>query len=252
MRNAAFQRGLQLIDYEATKLIAMLFMAKYGRRNSQNQLGGGVGSSTRRLGATRAYGMRDTVIPNGVSAPSGDAAYQNAAIALVSDGGTTTYEYPGSPNFLGIEDVHGNICECLDRAYYANETPADCGKVRITMPDLSTRRVYSVRPANNYPRSVVHGKWCDIVSCVSSNGSNATCYPDYQIADATLRSNWASTGAIWRSGHNAYADGGVFYVDGIHSVGYSYNYVGSRLIFRGNMTETTDIDLFLNTEEWRG
>lgn len=36
MRDAAFQRGLQLIDYEATKLIAMLFVAKYGRRNSQN------------------------------------------------------------------------------------------------------------------------------------------------------------------------------------------------------------------------
>lgn len=34
MRDAAFRRGLQLIDYEATKLIAMLFMARYGRRNS--------------------------------------------------------------------------------------------------------------------------------------------------------------------------------------------------------------------------
>ena len=34
MSEAAFLRGLQLIDYDATKLIAMLFMAKYGRRNS--------------------------------------------------------------------------------------------------------------------------------------------------------------------------------------------------------------------------
>ena len=252
MRDAAFQRGLQLIDYEATKLIAMLFMARYGRRNSQNQLGGGTHSNARRLGATRAYGMRDTVIPNGVSAPSDDVAYQNAAIALVSDGGATTYEYPGSPNFLGIEDVHGNVGEWLDRAYYANETPADCGKVRITMPDLSTRRVYSVTPANNYPRSVVHGKWCDIVSCASSNGSNATCYPDYQYADASLKDNWASTRAIRRSGHYAADYGGVFFVDGSNSVGFSYLNSGSRLIFRGNMTETTDIDLFLNTEEWRG
>lgn len=252
MRDAAFQRGLQLIDYEASKLIAMLFMARYGRRNSQNQLGGGTHTNARRLGTTRAYGMRDTVIPNGVTAPSGDVAYQNAAIALVSDGGATTYEYPGSPNFLGIEDVHGNVGEWLDRAYYANETPADCGKVRITMPDLSTRRVYSVTPANNYPRSVVHGKWCDIVSCASSNGSNATCYPDYQYADASLRNNWASTRAIRRSNYYADATGGVFYVSGYYSVSFSYTHNGSRLIFRGNMTETTDIDLFLNTEEWRG
>lgn len=252
MRDVAFQRGLQLIDYEADKLIAMLFMARYGRRNSQNQLGGGTASGERRLGATRAYGMRDTVIPNGVPAPSGDIAYQNAAIALVSDGGATTYEYPGSPNFLGIEDVHGNVGEWLDRAYYANETPADCGKVRITMPDLSTRRVYSITPANNYPRSVVHGKWCDIVSCASSNGSSATCYPDYQEAEASLRNNWASARAIMRSYNSANAVGGVFCVHGHYSVGLSLTYAGSRLIFRGNMTETTDIDLFLNTEEWRG
>lgn len=30
----AFNRGLMLIDYEATKILAILFIAKYGRRNS--------------------------------------------------------------------------------------------------------------------------------------------------------------------------------------------------------------------------
>lgn len=195
--------------------------------------------------------MRDTVIPNGVSVSSNGYPYQNAAIALVSDGGATTYEYPGSPNFLGIEDVHGNVGEWLDRAYYANETLADCGKIRITMPDLSTRRVYSVNPISGYPKSVVHGKWCDIVSCTSAVGSSATCYPDFQCSNTSLRSNWASTNAIYRSGSHANVDCGIFYVDGSKSVSYSCT-SGSRLIFRGNMTETTDIDLFLNTKEWRG
>lgn len=124
----------------------MLFVAKYGRRNSQNQLGAGLNTVSRKLGVTRAYGMRDTVIPDGTTVTD---TYFNAAIALTSDGGNTSYEYPGSPNFLGIEDIHGSVSEFLDRAYYANETPADCGKVRITMPDLSTRRVCSINPANN-------------------------------------------------------------------------------------------------------
>lgn len=41
MSEAAFLRGLQLVDYDSTKLIAMLFTAKYGRRNAQNVLGAG-------------------------------------------------------------------------------------------------------------------------------------------------------------------------------------------------------------------
>lgn len=249
MRDAAFQRGLQLIDYEATKLIAMLFVAKYGRRNSQNQLGAGLNTVSRKLGITRAYGMRDTVIPDGTTVTD---TYFNAAIALTSDGGNTSYEYPGSPNFLGIEDIHGSVSEFLDRAYYANETPADCGKVRITMPDLSTRRVCSISPANNYPRSVVHGKYCDIVSCSSSNGSNTTCYPDWQSVNYELRNTWAPTKAIRWSSISPQAYSGVFCLDGGNSVGTSTTSAGSRLIFRGNIVETTDIDMFLNAGEWRG
>lgn len=227
----------------------MLFVAKYGRRNSQNQLGAGLNTVSRKLGITRAYGMRDTVIPDGTTVTD---IYFNAAIALTSDGGNTSYEYPGSPNFLGIEDIHGSISELLDRAYYANETPADCGKVRITMPDLSTRRVCSISPAHNFPRSVVHGKYCDIVSCSSSNGSTTTCYPDWQTVNYELRNTWAPTKAIKWSSMNPQIYSGVFCLDGGNSVGTSITSAGSRLIFRGNIVETTDIDMFLNAREWRG
>lgn len=251
MRDAAFQRGLQLIDYEATKLIAMLFVAKYGRRNSQNQLGAGTSSTTRRLGATRAYGVKDTCVPAGATL-NNEGVYANAAIAIENEGIVTSYEYPQSPNFIGIENVHGNVSEWLDRAYYANETAADCGKIRITMPDLSTRRVYSIAPSNNYPRSIVHGKYCDICSCSNSNASTSTGYCDYQYVDLTLRTTWAPTRAIRRSYYSSYAGGGVFFVYGNGSVGYSNTFIGSRLIFRGNMVETTDIDFFQEAQEWRG
>ena len=195
MRDAAYKRGLQLVDYEATKLIANLFVAKYGRRNSQNQLGAGSSTYGRSLGNTRKYGMTDTVIPDGISVTE---VWANAAIPIIQ-GTNKTFKNIESPNFIGIENVHGNVSEWLDRAYYANETAADCGKIRITNSDLSTRRLYSISPRGNYPKSLVHGKFCDIASCSSQGGTTITFYPDYQSADAALRDNWASTRAIRRS-----------------------------------------------------
>lgn len=195
MRNAAYKRGLQLVDYEATKLIANLFVAKYGRRNSQNQLGAGLATGSRRLGNTREYGMTDTVIPDGTSVTE---VWANAAIPIIQ-GTNKTFKNVDSPNFIGIENVHGNVTEWLDRAYYANETAADCGKIRITNSDLSTRRLYSITPSGYYSKSLVHGKFCDIASCSSQSGTTITFYPDHQSADATLRNNWASTKAIRRS-----------------------------------------------------
>lgn len=248
MREAAYKRGLQLIDYEATKLLANLFIAKYGRRNSQNQLGAGTNTGARRLGNTREYGMTDTVIPDGMSVTD---TYANAAIPIVQ-GNNKTFKTVGSPNFLGIENIHGNVGEWLDRAYYANETAADCGKIRITNPDLTTRRLYSIAPSGSYPKSLVHGKYCDIASCSSQGGTSATFYPDYQYADTSLRNDWASTKAIRRSASGSAALGGVFSLDSYNSVGFSLVAGGSRLMFRGNIIETTDIDEFLAAEEYRG
>ena len=250
MREAAYKRGLQLIDYEATKLIANLFIAKYGRRNSQNQLGAGSRSVTRKLGSTREYGMTDTVIPDGKSVTE---TWEWAAIPIIQ-GTNKTFKTVESPNFIGIENIHGNVCEWLDRAYYANETDADCGKIRITNSDLSIRRLYSISPSGSYTKSLVHGKFCDIASCSSQSGTSVTFYPDYQKSDSALRSTWASTMAIKRSYSSAITQGGVFTLYSIHSVGFSdsISASGSRLLFRGNIIETTDIDEFLETEEYRG
>lgn len=248
MRDAAFLRGLQLIDYEATKLLAMLFMAKYGRRNSQYQLGSGMSSRTRKLGVTRAYGMKDTVIPSGLNL-SGN--YSSAAVEVYKVDGSPVYEYPGSPNFLGIENIHGNVAEWLDRCYYANEEEANCGKLRITMPNLTTRRVYGVTPSNTTPKSIVHGKYCDIISCSAVGGSEVTGYPDYQKTDNTLRDSWATTKAVSRSYSSYYASGGVFCLDGFSSVGYTDSGTGSRLMFRGDIKEVSSIGEFTNMTELR-
>lgn len=246
MRRAAYNRGLRLIDYEATKLIAMLFTAKYGRRNSQSVLGAGFSLNTRKLGVTREYGMTDTVVPSDVEISD---AYTNAKFPIDNDNGVITYDACGSPNFLGIEDVHGNVTEALERAYYANETAANCGKIRITGPNATAsnediRRVYTVNASGYIPTSVVHGKYCDICSCSATGASTATGYCDYQQGVSSLTTTWSNTMFLRRSSYGSDAYGGVFCLIGNAVIAYTGYSLGSRLLFRGNIVETEDIDYF--------
>ena len=180
MSEAAFLRGLQLIDYDATKLIAMLFMAKYGRRNSQNVLGAGDINSLRRLGESREYGMADTTIPPNIAVAE---TWHSAAIPITSVGGQITYKEIKTPVFLGIENITAEPGEFMDRAFMVNESAANCGKMRITEPDLSTRRVFGYTPSGNYPTAVVHGKNCDICSCSNVGATSTTGYCDIQFFD---------------------------------------------------------------------
>lgn len=244
MSVAAYNRGLQLIDYEAAKLIANLFVAKYGRRNSQKQLGFGT-ASRRKLGNTREYGMTDTIVPNNITTN----AYEGAAIPIGNSG---VIKNVLSPTFLGIENVHGNVGNLLDRAFYANETRRDASKIRITNPDFSTRRVYSVSAGGNCPKSFVHGKFCDIINCSNQGGTSNTYYSDIQSPSTSVYSTWSSTPCIVWSGFNSNQIGGVYYLVSKYLVIYSDFEFGSRLIFRGNIIETDNVDYFKSAQEWRG
>lgn len=64
--------------------------------------------------------------------------------------------------------------------------------------------------------------------------------------------SWEEVRAIRRSSYSAIVSGGVFYVSGDSSVAYSHDYYGSRLMFRGNVIITNDIEEFEDTQEWRG
>lgn len=252
MREAAYNRGLQLIDYEASKLIANLFVAKYGRRNSQNQLGAGTSSSDRILGQTREYGMTDTVIPTGITVDSGANAVYAGATIPIKQGSTTVFKRVDSPSFTGIENVQGNAYEFLERCYYVNENATYLSKLRITNPDLSTRRLYTASPSGRYLKSVIHGKYCDIASCSSQGATSSTFYSDYNYGDTSLRTEWENTKCVGRSCNISYAYGGVFCLVSEWSVAFSSNAgYSSRLLFRGNIIETTDIDEYLNIKEYR-
>ncbi len=249
LSRAAYNRGLQLIDYEATKLLANLFIAKYGRRNFQNQLGGGTATSQRPLGVTRMYGVQDTVVPKNPSLTS-EGVYNNAVIVDTSTEKQVTVQ---SNNFLGIENVSGNIYEYLDRTFLVNDTYDNLNKIRVTNPDLTTRRIYA-RADGNYIMSVKHGKYCDITNCSSGKGGTTIGYSDYAYygVSSSLYTKMSDVRSILRSGRIANAEGGVFFLYGGISVGFSSVYYGSRLLFRGNIIEITDIDKFLSENEWRG
>lgn len=176
---AAFNRGLMLVDYEATKILAILFIAKYGRRNSQNVLGGGSHSVSRLLGTTRQYGMTDTMLPDYTSAPDSEGKVPYAYIPTKSSTGAMSYTNIGSNNFLGIENISGNVAEWMDRVFLVNESAENLGKLRIIMPDLTERKVYASTPSGNYPSSIVLGKNCDIVSCSPVAGGTELGYCDY-------------------------------------------------------------------------
>lgn len=142
-------------------------------------LGGGTSIKTRTLGATRQYGMTDTMLPDYTSAPDSEGQVSYAYIPTKSSTGTMSYINIGSNNFLGIENISGNVAEWVDRAFIVNENAENLGKLRIIMPDLTERKVYASTPSGNYPSSIVLGKNCDIVSCSPAAGGTELGYCDY-------------------------------------------------------------------------
>lgn len=252
MRYLAERRGMQLIDYEASKILAMLFFAKYGVKNSQEQLGGGEHSTSRLLGNTASIGIKDTICKNFTT-----GAYLNATAVVdnivhssytwtKSLSGQYTYTKMSSNNFLGIENISGNLSEWMDRVFYMNETAANVGKARITMPNGDIRRVLSVTSGGNYPISLVHGRYCDIFNAGTTGGSTASGYGDYQVVDSTQRSGFIYVRALGRSSSYANANGGVAYLNGGYSVAITGTGNGSRLMFRGALTEVQDPQTFKN------
>jgi hypothetical protein len=249
LRYLAERRGMQLIDYEASKLIAMLFFAKYGLKNSQEQLGGGEATTNRYLGDTADMGMKDTICKSFTtekyinSDAVNDVVY--SSYTWTKTGNAYSYTKKSSNNFLGIENVSGNVLEFMDKVFYMNETNANCSKARITMPDSTIRRIYTINTNGSYPISLVHGRYCDIFNAGALGGSTSSGYGDYQYVDTYKRSSLASTQGITRSDGGAAVAGGVVHLRPIN-LNFSTTNMGSRLMFRGTLTEVTDIQTFKN------
>ena len=210
--------------------IANLFYAKYGRRDSQEQCGAGQHTNNRTTGGTAPYGMTDTIgyeeasgINPGVTNSLIDGLVHQYAWYKTND------EY-GEPSViqvnniccLGYEDIFGHKYDMMDGVDLPNDS-GNSGKWRIWMPDGTTRFVKGRTSSDQWTTAVAHGKFMDVVSVGSVNGSSSTYYCDkYYISTSSGR-------VVFRGYNNANANGGVSNANANNDATNTNTNVGSRL-----------------------
>lgn len=217
------QRGMQQVDWVWHNHVGNLFFAKYGTRDSQGQCGYGESSYTQPMNRTAALGMRDTINSNG------GTYYQNDADPpqLVSI---------GSVNALGYQNLFGDKYEMLDKVN-VNVGQVD-GKWVIEMPDGSQRKVKGGTTSGIWIKSVVHGKYMDLIPAGSQGDTSTTFYCDYYYYTA------AAGRVVYRSSYHANAYGGVAFAAASNDASDTNAYVGSRLAFRGKLVKAASVEAY--------
>jgi uncharacterized protein YjdB len=175
--------GYNIIDFEQHSMIALLFYAKYGTRDSQTVLGVGNAVLSTISGTTNALGNADT-----------------AAAAT------------GHASFAGIEGVHGAGYE-----WVSGVTIQD-GVWTITNPDGSTRNITATTDSGYITDIAASaGTYFDVVPTAATGGSESTYYVDNytygaggRVLTRSCRSTYAEGGISFA---NAYYDSSLEHVN---------------------------------------
>lgn len=230
------QRGMQQIDALMHSRIANLFYARYGRRDSQEQCGGGQHTNNRITGGTAGYGMQDTIgydeaykINDKITNSIVDGSiHQYAWYRGQDEYGSPTVTQVNNISCLGYEDIYGHKYEMMDGVDLPNDS-GNQGKWRIWMPDGTVRWVKGKTISDQWITGVAHGKYMDIVPVGTANGSSSTYYCDkYWISTAASR-------VVYR---------GYAYANAHYDASYSYTFVGSRLAFRGKLVRAESVEAY--------
>lgn len=196
--------GYQRIDYEQHCMIALMFYAKYGTRNSQSVLGAGgaMYNSNNTTGSTNSRGNSDT---------------KNETANYV--------------NFLGIEGVHGCLYE------WVSGVTINSYVWTITNPDGTTRTV-TAHSGDGWIVEIAAaaGTFFDLVP-TQVGGSETTYYSDYYYRNTGTR-------VLARSCYSAYTYGGVSYTSANLDSSDAYAGCGCRLAFRGVIREASSVSAF--------
>ena len=208
--------GYQLIDYEQSKILALLFFSTVGNRDAQLVCGYGKSSG----GST---GYRDNI------------------------GNTNSVRGTGDGNkVLGLEGFMACTAEWMDNVAvnvrsYANfkknfgsgvsGDPTDA-VWHIYDPISGTERTAKGINASGYCIGrVKHGRFCDIIpSKLTSDNSrwNQNYCDIFYYTHSTGR-------VVYRSVSNASAYGGLVFSNALHVSSFSFTYIGTRLAFRGEI-----------------
>lgn len=240
------QRGMQQIDALMHSRIANLFYARYGRRDSQEQCGGGQHTNNRITGGTAGYGMQDTIgydeaykINNKItnSLVDNNQIHQYAWYRGQDEYGSPTVTQVNNISCLGYEDIYGHKYDMMDGVDLPNDS-GNSGKWRIWMPDGSIRFVKGKTSSDQWIVGVAHGKYMDMVPVGSANGSSSTYYCDkYYISTAASR-------VVFRGYNYALANGGVSCANASSDASNSYSDIGSRLAFRGRIVKAESVEAY--------
>ena len=200
-------QGYQRIDFQQHCVIAFMLYAKYGNRNLQAVLGAG--------GAT--YRPATTT---GSSNAIGNADTKNESSRYVCG--------------LGLEGVFGGIYEWTKGVEINNRV------WKITDPDGSTRNV-NAGTSDGWITNVAaeNGPFFDMVP-TNVGGSETTHYSDYYYQ------NPGGPLVLARSCYDSSTVGGVAFADAVNGASYTNSPCGSRLAFRGEITEIKDVTTFKN------
>ena len=223
-QNLARRRGAgyQLIDYEMSKLLAILFFSLSGTRDSSKYCGYGKSS-----GGTTGY--LDS-IGNTTSTNLGSTSGQGNKCMGFESFFACTYEWMDMvavnvPSF--VQAFKDKMSDGIG-AY-----PIDA-KYHIYDPINETERVVQALTSNSgyCVARTKHGRFCDIVASKFANDNSrfATHYADGQWYTASR------CRVVGRSSSNAHASGGVVYANAGNVSSYSYTSYGSRLAFRGEIS----------------
>ena len=241
------QRGMQQIDPLIHNHIANLFYAKYGRRDAQEQCGGGQHTNVRITGGTAKYGMKDTIgyeeahaINTGITNSLIDNVVHQ--YAWYKDNTSASVEQTNNICCLGYEDIYGHKYDMMDRVDLPNDSK-NVGKWRIWMPDGTIRMVKSSLNSGIWITAVAHGKYMDVIPVGSVSGSSSTHYCDiYYISTGISR-------VVYRGCYFAYPYGGVSFSNASYVSSNSNAYVGSRLAFRGRIVRALSVSAYKSLSE---
>lgn len=199
--------GYNIIDFEQHCMLALLFYAKYGTRDSQAILGVGSASTSTAVGSTNSLGNADTVAASS-----------------------------GHVSFAGIEGVFGAMSE------FVSGITNNANVWNITNPDGTTRvgKNGVAELLSGYIKEIAaaNGPYFDVLP-ISVGGSDSSYYADnfYQGESSNLVLSRAYGG---NSKLGGISNGVLVYYSGV-----SANYT-SRLAFRGTIIEEPDIQAFKN------
>ena len=201
--------GYQLVDWQMHCVLGCLYYAMYGNTNCQVTIGEGTGAYDKVCGQTNTLGMTDTQ--------------------------ASTNGNEQSINFWGLENWWGNKYEYIQEDNIG-------GNIPTYDPVTKGSRNVAVPTYIGYcPKKMKFGKYLDLIAMSNDpmNGGDSVGYCDFQYWDEY------STGRVLeRSCYSSDSYGGVAYATAMYDASSTYSDYGSRLAFRGECTEETDVTTF--------